>query len=526
MNPKEKIHSIIESCRDFFTVKIWSRQYKEGKKLTQFFCSVCRVCIISVNGFLSDKCGLHASALTYITLVSLVPILAIMLSFCKGIGMQQKFLDGIGMEKVTKVVMVDGAPYEEVSFRVIGTGPREETESVQEDAALDVPAEAVEATASGENSDEDAADVKERNPASDVSEKNFIQMLPLAMQDAVINILVYVEKTNFAALGLIGCLTLLLTVVMSIRKMEDDFNAIWGVRKGRSLARQFVEYLIVLLLIPVIVLIVLSLKSYITHNELVAMAAGKMGNTTLILSWISSISAFLLAVVAFMLLFIFMPNTKVKLIPALISALVTTIMWSVVQWAYMGMQVGLARYNAIYGTFAIVPFFLALLYANWNVILFGCELGFAIQHHKVVHIQKEKTPLEAGAYYMLGILAMNEICAAFERGTGPWNPEQFSIATAIPLIHLKRVLHRMEDGKLIMRVENDNSASADYVPMRPPTDIALSDLTEIFIGMADGEAREIGKLIPEQYMSFLKENYENQCEKLEKLTFAHTTTCI
>ena len=154
---------------NFFTETIWEANVARLKPLRRLFFSVCRTIFLTIRGFVTDRCTLQASALTYITLVSIVPILAITLSFCKGVGLQEKIYDAIGVEAV-KVTDAAGNP--ETIFSFI-------------ERSADAPA-------TGKYT-------------------RLAAGLPETMQNAVIQLLTYVDKTNFAALGIIGLLTLLFT---------------------------------------------------------------------------------------------------------------------------------------------------------------------------------------------------------------------------------------------------------------------------------------------------------------------------
>lgn len=507
----------------YFLSEVWKRETPETTGwLSRAWHSLIRIFMITGRGYLSDRCGLNASALTYITLVSLVPILAIMLSFCKGIGMQNKLLASIGMEAVTEYRVVDGHRQKEVTFRIIGqdkisavsvgeADEEEEEEKIVHNADYETDDGGSVQSAEGEA--EEASPEKSKKPTS------LIKMLPEPMQMAVVNLLVYVEKTNFAALGLVGFVALLVTVVTSIRKLENNFNAIWNVRKGRPIARQFTEYIVLLLVIPIILLAFISMNSFVENNPIVRNLQANYGSIALALAVATRIGAAIIVVLGFTFLFVFMPYTRVRFWPGFFSALVTTLIWGCVQWAYIGMQVGLTKYNAIYGTFAVLPFFLAWLYANWNVILLGCELSYAIQNRNMTYIDKQPEFLGAGPYLLLGAVALNEICTQFKAGNGAWHAEPFSAATGIPLAHLKRALQRLVEGNLVLEAENDGYGKVGYVPMRPPAEITLKHVTDLFTGIKNIKSRKFAEFLPEYMLVALRRGAGNQAELLSSISF-------
>ena len=75
--------------------------------------------------------------------------------------------------------------------------------------------------------------------------------------------------------------------------------------------------------------------------------------------------------ILFTFVYIFMPNIKVRLTSALLAGIIAGTAYEVVQWAYIIFQVGVSKYNAIYGGFAALPLFLAWLQVSWLIVLFG-----------------------------------------------------------------------------------------------------------------------------------------------------------
>jgi membrane protein len=94
---------------------------------------------------------------------------------------------------------------------------------------------------------------------------------------------------------------------------------------------------------------------------------------------------FVFIVITLMTMYLFFPHVKVKTSAALIGAVFASVFWFIFQKLYIGLQVGVANYNAIYGSFASVPLFLIWLQIGWTFILLGASLAYAIQHHHHYH---------------------------------------------------------------------------------------------------------------------------------------------
>lgn len=151
--------------------------------------------------------------------------------------------------------------------------------------------------------------------------------------------------------------------------IEHSFNKIWEVEKGHGFLRRLLDYASILLIIPIIILIASSMQAITAAFEL-----------TGIFALIFSLIPFMLTFLLLAFLYYFMPNTKVRFRPALYAGIITGILYQLVQWIYLFFQLGVTRYNAVYGTFAALPLFLIWLHLSWTVILIGAKVAFALQN--------------------------------------------------------------------------------------------------------------------------------------------------
>ncbi|MDI1230411.1 MAG: YihY/virulence factor BrkB family protein [Methylobacter sp.] len=190
------------------------------------------------------------------------------------------------------------------------------------------------------------------------------------------------EKTQGEVIAGIGVVVLLWSVTSMIGNIEDSFNHIWKISKGRPLSRKLSDYIAFMLL--GLVLLILSssitvfLKTKITGLSTV-IALPEFGESLLLSAL--SLSPLLLMISLFSITFIFMPNHKVAAVPGIIAGVVTGVMYHVLQWLYLGLQIGVSSYNAIYGSLAALPLFVIWVQIGWMIVLFGCELAFYIQNY-------------------------------------------------------------------------------------------------------------------------------------------------
>ena len=250
MSKSRSFKNLYADAKAFFQEELWVKDLSALPRVRQLLFALCRVVMIVIRGFKDDQCSLQASALTYITLVSLVPMLAIMFSFSKGLGMQKRVLDKIGVERyqVEDASARDGVTWQ---YRVISNS----NAPAADGGGTVTPPKKAGASAPGVVAGEQA------------NASGLAQRLPEPMQKALVTVFNYVENTSFAALGLIGLLLLLFSVIGSMARLEESFNKIWGVKRGRPFLRKLSEYLVVLILLPVIFLIATSVNTLLLSNQ-------------------------------------------------------------------------------------------------------------------------------------------------------------------------------------------------------------------------------------------------------------------
>ncbi|HLI80187.1 MAG TPA: YhjD/YihY/BrkB family envelope integrity protein [Candidatus Binataceae bacterium] len=184
--------------------------------------------------------------------------------------------------------------------------------------------------------------------------------------DIANQLLTFVHNMKVAALGSVGAVTLIVTDISLLGTIENALNHSWGVAKGRSYFRKFTDYLSITFVVPVLLVTALTLTAGVTKSEA-------------FLKGISFIASFGLVWAGYFVLFVFFPNTKVKWRPALIGALITAVLWTVAQWAYIHFQYGVTSYKAYYGALAAIPVFLVWIYFSWAIVLLGVEFAVVLQ---------------------------------------------------------------------------------------------------------------------------------------------------
>ncbi|MGO1502450.1 MAG: YihY/virulence factor BrkB family protein [Marinobacter sp.] len=192
-------------------------------------------------------------------------------------------------------------------------------------------------------------------------------------------ILGFVDNMKVGVLGSVGLALLVYTVVSLVQKIERSFNMIWRVPEMRSMAQRFSNYLSVIMVGPLLMVSAVGASAAIFSSSVVQtmMSIEPFGSLILV---VSRLMPFFLVVGAFTFVYVFMPNTRVKLRYGFIAGVVAGITWQAAGILFASFVAGSAKYAAIYSSFAIGIIMLIWIYLNWLILLLGASLAFYLQN--------------------------------------------------------------------------------------------------------------------------------------------------
>lgn len=316
------------------TLKAWADRQSTGAPFWhRMLRPVVRLILITAAEFSNNALSLRSAALTYTVLLSLVPILAMSTALVKGLG---------GDNQLRKA-----------AYSYIETLADRSSEAVRESKM---------ATA----------------PEDTLIPKNGVNLTG-HLRSAVDQLFDYVDKTNFATLGSFGVVGILLSVLLVLSYIEEAMNLIWKVASGRSLLRKIADYLTLLILLPISINVAFAASAMLQSPEMIVKI-----DILIPFVWLQTLllKALPVAIITltFYVMYIFFPNTKVKALPALLGASLAAFLWTLVQDIYITLQIGVANYNAIYGSFATLPLFLVWIYLGWLFILTGAQVAYTCQN--------------------------------------------------------------------------------------------------------------------------------------------------
>lgn len=397
-----KEHDLPARVIRFFGSDIWSADAGSMPPWRRRVRGLARWIFLVIKGFVEDKCIIRASALTYTTVLSIVPFLAVAFSISKGLGLQN-----------TAFI------------------------------------------------------------------RDFLMGISAGRPDLVQSILGYIEQTNVKTLGWMGMITLLVTVYFMVSNVEQAFNTIWGVPRGRSAWRKFTDFFSVILVCPLIAIAATSLTVSLQKHQLVQTLLAVSG-----IGWFESVllklTPYVLLWLGFTFMYAFMPNTKVRFASAAIGGAVAGLLWQAAQWAYIAWQIGFRNYNAIYGSFAQVPLFLVWMYISWVIVLLGAEVSFAVQHVKRFARQRFMRRAGLRERQKLAVLLMLDMTRRFVLGERPVRVETLGECLMVPEELLSEIYCALEREGLAFR--SGDSDRSFWLPGRDPARIHVTDVLRAVSG--------------------------------------------
>lgn len=175
----------------------------------------------------------------------------------------------------------------------------------------------------------------------------------------------------------VGVVFLLWTLISLLSNIEDTFNLIWGQKEGRSIGRKIVDYTAMLLILPVIMMCASGLTILVSSTLQTLFQWDFM---TPVIKLILEGLSWILTWLFFAMLYLVMPNTKVKFANAFMAGVFAGTGFLVLQWLFITGQLYVSRYNAIYGSFSFLPLMLIWTQLTWVIIFAGGVVCYSSQN--------------------------------------------------------------------------------------------------------------------------------------------------
>ncbi|PIS18419.1 MAG: ribonuclease BN [Zetaproteobacteria bacterium CG12_big_fil_rev_8_21_14_0_65_55_1124] len=270
----------------------------------------------------------------------------------------------------------------------------------------------------------------------------------------------FVDNIKVGVLGSLGLGMLIYTVVSLLHKIEKSFNYIWHIDKARPLGQRFSEYLSVILVGPLLIFSALGMTASLMSSSVVG-AISSVPLLGLVVASIGKLIPYALVIVAFTFVYIFMPNTKVKIGPALIGGAVAGIAWETAGWAFGTFVVNSGNYTAIYSGFAILIMFMIWLFVSWLILLLGTSIAFYCQNPGHIAVRRNQQGLSPLLTEKLSLLAMFHIGQHYYRHQTAWQIDELARKLGAPLNVTQDILDTLQARQLIIAT---SEGSPPYVP--------------------------------------------------------------
>lgn len=346
-----------------------------------------KIALLSAQGFSRDLCPLRASALTLYSLLSIVPVIAMLFGVAKGFGFEMTLTE-----------------------RLIEQVPHQET--------------------------------------------TVIQLISFAQ-----NLL---ESTKGGVVAGIGIVVLFWTIISLIGNIEESFNYIWKIPRGRSISRKYSDYLSLMLFAPIILIVANSITVLLNTEITWLITLIKLPDfgIWLVLKALGLLPL-LLMIGLFTFTFIFMPNHHIHFRAGLIAGIVTGILYDLLQWAYISLQIGVSSYNAIYGSFAALPLFVVWLQMGWMTVLFGCEVAFYLQNYENYRNNNRFSNISFSLQKVIALQVTHLLIKHFRHFNKPLTADEVAAKLALPIAIVQPILLKLIASHIL--VEFNIQDEEDYV---------------------------------------------------------------
>lgn len=368
---------------EFVTDKLWKVRLNKIDKRQGLLIRQLRVFSLAIKGFKEDNCLTSATALTFYTLFSIVPVLALVFAIAKGFGVQKDLEEQI-------------------------------LENYSEYSAV------------------------------------------------LTNAFLYANKMLSNAKGNViagfGIVLLLWSVMQLLLNIENSFNYIWEVKRGRSWMRKITDYLTIMFVGPLLLIfsagITVALQTKVGSLYLIGLVAGIF----------IKILALGLIVLLFTFLFMALPNTKVHFRNAVIAATVSALLFELVGWGYIRFQIGASRLNGIYGTFAALPLFLIWVQYTWYIVLFGAELSYAYQNVDHYELEEDIQNLSPRYKKVISLMIANLVARRFYNREKALNASEICEKLDLPSRLTRNILNEFVETGIFVEVKTESEKEVVYQP--------------------------------------------------------------
>ncbi|MGB7582447.1 MAG: YhjD/YihY/BrkB family envelope integrity protein, partial [Sedimentisphaerales bacterium] len=251
--------------------------------------------------------------------------------------------------------------------------------------------------------------------------------------------------------------------------IEGAFDQIWGVGRSRSIIHRIVNYWTLLTGGPLLLVAAI----YVATKY----AAISQIQKTVLSHTAPAVVSYFASAAGFFLLYLLLPNTKVKVRAAIWGAIVAAIVWTLAKWGFKLYVVKFIPYNQIYGALGLIPLGVFWIYLSWFIVLFGLQLTYTTQHLNTLDAAEIAAARKQEEYFIANDLTImnmvGEIASAFKAGDGAVEAGTISAKLNMPPEFAEKVLSHLAARGILARVSEPKDG---FLPAKSPDDMKLSEI--------------------------------------------------
>ena len=406
---------------DFIQSHIWELPLDQLPRWQSPLIKQVRVLILAFKGFNRDKCQLRAAALTFYSILSLIPILAMVFGIAKGFGFEQT-LELLLQEKIASRDMV----------------AQEGLDWIISKAKL------------------------------------------------------LLESTRGSLIAGVGLIVLMWAATRVLRHIEAALNDIWEIKNSRPWIRNFTDLLSIMVVAPILFILAQSTTVFITAIiQDLSKGMKLLGHLLLLIKLVP----FGLIWLLFTMIYVVVPNTKVNFKSALVAGVIVGTIFQLSQWIFFKSQMGISKYNAIYGSFAFLPLLLIWIQTAWLILLLGAEIAFANQHINRYEFALGSQEVKPSFKKLVTLLITNLLVKNFVEAKSSLTAEEISATLHAPVRLVRQCITDLMNSKIINEVGKKNSQDTSYQPARSVENLSVSFVLQAIDehGLGDIHIHESGE---------------------------------
>lgn len=281
-------------------------------------------------------------------------------------------------------------------------------------------------------------------------------------------------STESSILTSVGIIILIYSAVKVLIMLENSFNKIWKINKKRSMTRRVIDYVAIIFLGPIFFVLLSTLNSFVADEVI-----RNFPNNPILINLVVGLLGPATYIILFSYLFYIIPNTNVKIKPAVFAGVVTTVLTFGWKLLFLLLQSSITKYNIIYGSLALIPIFLIWVQYVWVTILLGAQIAFSIQtSDEFLYNEKIEMPIKVKRE--AGVLILSLIIKNFVEKKEAFTYQELTDRLGMEVFFVKEILSDLEKMGFINEVFYDKNSDSQYQVAYSPESITIREYMKKF----------------------------------------------